>query len=79
MNLPPTFAPIYYCEPDRSRGQIFPDIMYLDDWHATGAQHMELARILLAVHVCLCTRSWRDADSLRIPPDLRLVEGMLLE
>jgi hypothetical protein len=62
-NLPPTFAPIYYCEPNRSRGEVFPEIWYLDDWHATGAQHMELARILLAVHVShhksSCLISWK--------------------
>lgn len=55
-SLPPSFAPIYYCEPNRDLHEVFPEIWYLDDWHATGAQHMELARVLLTAHVSTLRR-----------------------
>ena len=48
--LPSTFEPIYWREPDMARGEVFPDICYLSDCHVAGIQHVELARILLAVY-----------------------------
>lgn len=48
--LPQSFQPIYYRAPDRSRFEYFPNIWYLSDAHVTGIQHVELARILLAVY-----------------------------
>ena len=48
--LPQSFQPIYYRAPDASRGEYFPEIWYLSDAHVTGIQHVELARILLAVY-----------------------------
>lgn len=47
---PPSFSPIYSREPDRDRGEVFPEYWYLNDYHATGIQHLELARVSLAVH-----------------------------
>lgn len=48
--LPISFQPIYYRPPDASKGEVFPDIWYFDHCHVTGIQHVELARILLAVY-----------------------------
>lgn len=48
--LPSTFEPIYYRDPDRQKGEIFPEICYLTSLHAAGVQHIELARILLLVY-----------------------------
>lgn len=48
--LPASFEPIYYHEPDRGRGEVFPEICYLTNYHVVGVQHVELARILLAVY-----------------------------
>ncbi|KAL4883135.1 hypothetical protein BJY04DRAFT_184965 [Aspergillus karnatakaensis] len=48
--LPPTFEPIYFREADRASGEVFPEICYLTNLHVAGVQHIELARILLAVY-----------------------------
>ncbi|KIX04785.1 uncharacterized protein Z518_05656 [Rhinocladiella mackenziei CBS 650.93] len=48
--LPASFEPIYFREPNRDRGEVFPEICYLADCHVAGVQHVELARILLAVY-----------------------------
>jgi hypothetical protein len=48
--LPASFEPIYFRDPDRSKGEVFPQICYAVDYHITGVQHVELARILLAVY-----------------------------
>ncbi|QKX62809.1 uncharacterized protein TRUGW13939_09974 [Talaromyces rugulosus] len=47
---PPSFSPIHSREPDREQGKVFPEYWYLNNCHVTGIQHLELARILLAVH-----------------------------
>ncbi|OKL55466.1 hypothetical protein UA08_09322 [Talaromyces atroroseus] len=47
---PSSFNPIYSREPDRFRGDIFPQYWYLNNCHVTGIQHLELARILLMAH-----------------------------
>ncbi|KAJ5626064.1 hypothetical protein N7510_002373 [Penicillium lagena] len=47
---PPSFKPIYAREPDRSRGEVFPELWYLNNCHVAGLQFLELARILLAVY-----------------------------
>lgn len=47
---PASFKPIYAREPDRSRGEVFPELWYLNDCHVAGLQHLELARILLTVY-----------------------------
>ena len=48
--LPASFEPIYFRDPDRSRGEVLPHICYMADCHVAGVQHAELARILLAVY-----------------------------
>ena len=48
--LPASFEPIFFRDPDRSRGEVFPQICYLADCHVAGVQHVELAKILLAVY-----------------------------
>lgn len=48
--LPSGFEPIYVREPDRQQGEVFPEICYLTNIHVAGVQHIELARILLAVY-----------------------------
>ncbi|KAL2839666.1 hypothetical protein BJY01DRAFT_257699 [Aspergillus pseudoustus] len=48
--LPPSFEPIYFRKPDKGKGEIFPEICYLTNLHIAGVQHVELARILLAVY-----------------------------
>jgi hypothetical protein len=48
--LPKSFQPIYYRAPDASKKEVFPEIWYLSDCHVAGIQHVELARILLAVY-----------------------------
>jgi hypothetical protein len=47
--LPRSFEPIYFRYPDPAYHEVFPEIWYLDAIHVTGIQHVELARILLAV------------------------------
>lgn len=47
---PPSFKPIYAREPDRSRGEVFPELWYLNNCHVAGLQFLELARILLTVY-----------------------------
>ncbi|KAJ5929352.1 hypothetical protein N7454_007200 [Penicillium verhagenii] len=47
---PPSFHPIYSREPDRSRGEVFPKLWYLNNCHVVGLQFLELARILLTVY-----------------------------
>lgn len=49
-SLPCSFEPIYVREPDRQQGEVFPEICYLTNIHVAGVQHIELARILLAVY-----------------------------
>ncbi|XHG05747.1 hypothetical protein AWENTII_008960 [Aspergillus wentii] len=46
---PPTFNPIYCKEADRSKGEVFPEVWYLDDCIVTAMQHLHLAKILLTV------------------------------
>lgn len=48
--LPTSFDPIYYREPDPTLNEVFPEIWYLADCHVAGIQHVEIARILLAVY-----------------------------
>ncbi|KAL2816017.1 hypothetical protein BDW59DRAFT_175948 [Aspergillus cavernicola] len=48
--LPSSFEPIYFREPDQSKAEVFPEICYLTNVHVAGVQHVELARILLAVY-----------------------------
>ncbi|KAL4819580.1 hypothetical protein BDW67DRAFT_181916 [Aspergillus spinulosporus] len=48
--LPSGFEPIYCREADRQQGEVFPQIYYLSNIHVAGVQHLELARILLAVY-----------------------------
>ncbi|KAB8237441.1 uncharacterized protein BDW43DRAFT_297746 [Aspergillus alliaceus] len=45
--VPPTFNPIYSRQPERSKGEVFPELWYLDDCIVTAIQHWHLARILL--------------------------------
>ncbi|KAL4928792.1 uncharacterized protein BDV17DRAFT_291419 [Aspergillus undulatus] len=49
-SLPSSFEPIYFREADRRKGEVFPEICYLTNIHVAGVQHIELARILLAVY-----------------------------
>lgn len=49
-SCPSSFNPIHSRDPDRSLGEVFPGYWYLSDCHITAIQHLELARILLAVH-----------------------------
>ncbi|PIG89123.1 hypothetical protein AARAC_011465 [Aspergillus arachidicola] len=44
---PPTFNLIYLRQPDRSKGEVFPELWFLDDCIVTAIQHWHLARILL--------------------------------
>lgn len=46
---PASFNPIYSRDPDRTLGQVFPELWYLNDCHVTGIEHLEIARIVLAV------------------------------
>ncbi|KAL4757600.1 uncharacterized protein BDW70DRAFT_171141 [Aspergillus foveolatus] len=48
--LPSSFEPIYCREADQQHGEVFPEICYLSNIHVAGVQHLELARILLAVY-----------------------------
>ncbi|KAL4784476.1 hypothetical protein BJX76DRAFT_357076 [Aspergillus varians] len=48
--LPSSFEPIYFREANPQSGEIFPEICYLTNIHVAGVQHIELARILLAVY-----------------------------
>lgn len=47
---PRSFSPIYYREPDRTKGEVLPEAWYLADHHIVGIQYMELAMILLTVY-----------------------------
>lgn len=47
---PASFTPIYTRDAERSRGEVFPEIWYLNNCHVAGIQHLELSRILLAVY-----------------------------
>ncbi|KAL3460888.1 hypothetical protein BJX64DRAFT_289826 [Aspergillus heterothallicus] len=49
-HLPGSFEPIYFREPQHSKGEVFPEICYLTNLHIAGVQHVELARIMLAVY-----------------------------
>jgi hypothetical protein len=49
-SCPSSFNPIHFRDPDKSLGEVFPGYWYLSDSHVAGIQHLELARILLAVH-----------------------------
>lgn len=46
----PSFKPIYAREPDRARGEVFPELWYVNNCHVAGLQFLELARILLTVY-----------------------------
>ena len=48
--LPASFEPIYYRDPDKSNGEVFPEVCYLADCHVVGVQHVDLAKILLSVY-----------------------------
>ncbi|KAL4921347.1 hypothetical protein BDW62DRAFT_174487 [Aspergillus aurantiobrunneus] len=48
--LPSSFEPIYFRQADIQKGEVFPEICYLTNIHVAGVQHIELARILLAVY-----------------------------
>ncbi|KAL4862281.1 hypothetical protein BDV12DRAFT_207318 [Aspergillus spectabilis] len=48
--LPSSFEPIYFREADKDNGEVFPEICYLTNLHVAGVQHVELARIMLAVY-----------------------------
>lgn len=47
---PRSFLPIYAREANRSQGEAFPEIWYLNHCHVAGIQYLELARILLVIH-----------------------------
>jgi hypothetical protein len=47
---PASFKPVYARDPDPARGEVFPELWYLNNCHVAGLQHLELARILLAVY-----------------------------
>lgn len=48
--LPASFEPIYFRDPDRSKGEVFPHICYMIDCHVVGVQYVDLARILLSIY-----------------------------
>ncbi|KAK6384357.1 hypothetical protein LTS17_001920 [Exophiala oligosperma] len=48
--LPASFEPIYYRDPNRFKGEVFPQICYMVDCHVVGVQYVELAKILLSVY-----------------------------
>ncbi|KAK7421598.1 hypothetical protein QQX98_002065 [Neonectria punicea] len=48
--LPPHFAPLYYNERNPSEGRYFPTIWLVNQSQVMALQHVELARIVLAVH-----------------------------
>ena len=50
MLQPSCFEPIYYQEQEHAKGRYFPDIWLTNDCQVLGLQHIELARILLAVY-----------------------------
>jgi len=50
MMKPKCFEPIYQKEPDPSENRYFPHVFQTNDCQAIGLQHIELARILLAVY-----------------------------
>ena len=41
---------MYAREADRSRGEVFPELWYLNNCHIAGLQFLDLARILLTVY-----------------------------
>ncbi|KAL4790945.1 hypothetical protein BDV19DRAFT_401637 [Aspergillus venezuelensis] len=43
----PHLTPILQKHPDKSKGEIFPTVWYTTDSQVTGAQHLELARMIL--------------------------------
>lgn len=47
--LPSSFEPTYCCEPNIARGDVFPEIWFLDPCHVCGTTYVELARMLLEV------------------------------
>ncbi|CAG8381719.1 unnamed protein product [Penicillium salamii] len=47
---PSSFNPVYARDPDPARGEVFPELWYLNNCHVAGLQHLDLARILLAVY-----------------------------
>ncbi|KAK7429428.1 hypothetical protein QQZ08_004020 [Neonectria magnoliae] len=47
---PPHFAPLYYKERNPSEGRYFPTIWHTNQSQIMALQHVELARIILAVH-----------------------------
>lgn len=49
-NKPFSFAAIHYKKPDRSAGEVLPEIWYLAEVHALATQYLDLSRILLAVY-----------------------------
>lgn len=49
-NKPFSFAAIHYKEPDRTSGEVLPEIWFLSEIHALATQYLDLSRILLAVY-----------------------------
>ncbi|RDW78917.1 uncharacterized protein DSM5745_05769 [Aspergillus mulundensis] len=49
-HLPSTFEPIYIREASPQKDEVFPEIRYASNIHVAGVQHLELARVLLAVY-----------------------------
>lgn len=47
---PSSFCPIYSNSPDLSSGKVLPEIWFLSTCHVVGMQHLELARMLLAIY-----------------------------
>ncbi|POR32114.1 Uncharacterized protein TPAR_07684 [Tolypocladium paradoxum] len=50
IQQPSHFQPLYYEEPDPSRGTYFPRVWQANACQVMGLQHLELARIVLEVH-----------------------------
>lgn len=48
--LPASFEPVYCCQPDASRGEVFPKILYLETSHVSGTTYVELATLLLEAY-----------------------------
>ncbi|KAK1140896.1 hypothetical protein N8T08_009769 [Aspergillus melleus] len=49
-SFPSSFTPIYFEQPDHTRGELFPRMGYLDDCHIVAIQSIGLTNILLAAY-----------------------------
>lgn len=47
---PACFKPLYYQEADPAQGKYFPELWHMNDCQIIGLQHVELARIMLAIY-----------------------------